>query len=585
MKPFLRLGIILLAIHTILPTAGYASYLMAPSTEKDLPYSVQTRNLLKHLFNNRTVIGGQVIAVKGSKGKQFSGNYLDVGELGGVKKDDVFALFTPQGEPVGFAHVVETQHYTSTFEFMELTVEPSDNLIAKRVTREVSIRLPKNLMISPDMRNWKMSTKLAGGQKKSSGSPGAQQNGAAQTGLPPLPSNSTMTTSSGSNLPSLPSNNDNGTGNALPPLPGSGVASTDNTGLTPLPMNDTSSPGGTMPALPTGGDSGNSLPPLSGDNGGGLPPLGTDTNSSGLPSLPSDNSTTQPSLPSTSTGLPPLSNDVSAPPMSSTGAPDSGLPALPPAGDVAGTPALPENNSSNAMPALPGNDSQPALPALGAPDTTIPPAPGADSTLQTLPSVPAAGSTPLGAPASTPGDMSLPPLPGDTPANQGTPMLPPQSSLPLDSSNGMASSNGLPGDVPAVPPSLENNAPPALADMSLPPIADSSLPGQPAMTSVDSSAPGLPPVDNSSPPALADMSLPPASDNALPGQSTTALPPSLNPPAMEDLSPPSIASGISTSASTASHSSNLGLPAVPTDVQTGFLQDIPTLSPAKKPAA
>ena len=264
MKLFLNLTIFfLLACVLILPSDSFSAYQMAPSTGNDLPYSVQTRNLLKHLFNNRTVIGGQVIAVKGSEGKQFNGNYLDVGELGGVKKDDVFALFTPQGEPVGFAQVVETQHYTSTFKFFEMTVELSNNLIAKKATEEVRVRLPNKLMISPDMRNWGSKTKLASTKKKPAGSSAgvAQANGSSQGVLPPLPSNSTMAASTGSNLPPLPSNNDNGTGNALPPLPGSGVASTDNSGLTPLPMNDSTSPGGSLPPLTTNGDAGNNLPP------------------------------------------------------------------------------------------------------------------------------------------------------------------------------------------------------------------------------------------------------------------------------------------------------------------------------------
>src|SRR5258708_38315122 len=114
---------------------------MPPSTGTNIPYSAQTKNIIKDLFNNRTVLGAQVIALKDQPGKNYNANYIDIGDLGGVRKNDVFALFTPHGEPVGFIRIVDAQRYTSTFDFIELTVAPSDNLIGKKVTDEVKNRL------------------------------------------------------------------------------------------------------------------------------------------------------------------------------------------------------------------------------------------------------------------------------------------------------------------------------------------------------------------------------------------------------------------------------------------------------------
>src|SRR5580698_8199827 len=101
LRAFLLTGIFSISIPS------FASYGVAASTGSGLPYSVQTKNIVKNLFNNRTVIGGQVIALKDQPGKNFSGNYIDIGDLSGVKRGDVFALFTPKGEPVGFVRIVE----------------------------------------------------------------------------------------------------------------------------------------------------------------------------------------------------------------------------------------------------------------------------------------------------------------------------------------------------------------------------------------------------------------------------------------------------------------------------------------------
>ena len=135
----LKLSLLLFIVCSV----SYGSYGVAPSTGSGLPYSVETKTLVKSLFNNKNIIGGQVIALKDQPGKSYSGNYLDVGSLGGITKGDVFAFFTPQGEPVGFGRVVEVQRYTSSFSFIrELTVDPTDNLVGKKVTEEIRLRLP-----------------------------------------------------------------------------------------------------------------------------------------------------------------------------------------------------------------------------------------------------------------------------------------------------------------------------------------------------------------------------------------------------------------------------------------------------------
>ena len=135
-----------------IPNSGKGAYGLGPSTGTDLPYSVQFKNNLKNLHHNASFIGGQVIALRDTPGKEYSGNYIDVGDLGGVKRGDVFALFSPNGEPVGFIKITEVQRYTSSFEFLELTVNPSENLEAKKVTNDIRDRLPSMLSAHPDMR-------------------------------------------------------------------------------------------------------------------------------------------------------------------------------------------------------------------------------------------------------------------------------------------------------------------------------------------------------------------------------------------------------------------------------------------------
>ena len=211
--------LILSAGLTASSALSYSSYQMAPSTGDDLPFSVQSRTLLKHLFDNRNVIGGNVIALRDQPGRQYSGNYIDAGDLGGVKRDDVFALFTPQGEPVGFIRIVDAQRYTSSFEFMELTVDPANDLIAKKLSAEIQSRLPEKLFAYPDMKHFRKHMDVAMGKGNKTGKAGFQTgNGSASTPLPPLPSEE-ATTSSNSSLPPLPETGTASTGSAsaLPP--------------------------------------------------------------------------------------------------------------------------------------------------------------------------------------------------------------------------------------------------------------------------------------------------------------------------------------------------------------------------------
>ena len=94
----LLLSAILLIGSMVLPSVTRALNSLPPSTGLSIPYSVQTKNLVKHLFNNRTIMGGQVIALRDQPGRDYSANYLDIGDLAGVKAGDVFAIFTPEGD-------------------------------------------------------------------------------------------------------------------------------------------------------------------------------------------------------------------------------------------------------------------------------------------------------------------------------------------------------------------------------------------------------------------------------------------------------------------------------------------------------
>ena len=102
------------------------------------------------------------------------------------------------------------------------------------------------------------------------------------------------------------------------------------------------------------------------------------------------------------------------------------------------------------------------------------------------------------------------------------------------------------------------------ADLSLPPVASNSLSPAP---SHESSMP-LPGMDNTAatlPPGVPDMN------------SQTMTPPGLDVPPVVNNGTPATTS--------ASHAADLNLPAVPTEIKSGFLQDLPTLSSSKKPAA
>jgi hypothetical protein len=149
-------------------SVSHGSYGIPPSTGSGLPYSVETRTLVKTLFDNRTIVGGQVIALKDQPGKNYSGNYLDIGSLSGVNIGDVFAFFTPEGEPVGFGRIVEVQRYTSSFSFIELTVDPTDNLIGKKVTQEIKLRLSPGMAIDLPMDRFKKGRVLAEHKKRNS---------------------------------------------------------------------------------------------------------------------------------------------------------------------------------------------------------------------------------------------------------------------------------------------------------------------------------------------------------------------------------------------------------------------------------
>jgi hypothetical protein len=589
MKPHPLRWFALIPFLSLLVIKAEASYLLPPSTGTDVPYSIQTKTLLKGLFNNANVAGGQVVALKDQPGRHFSGNYIDVGDLAGVKKGDVFALFSPKGDPVGLIRVTLVQRFVSAFEFIELTVDPSENLIAKRVTEEVKGRLPERLRIVPDMGKFKRSVVASKGSIKAK---------AGQSLLPPLPGDSSSST-----LPALPGE---GTG-TLPALPGEATGD-----LPPAPEMDMGPMGSGLPPLPMDGEA---LP--SGD--GGLPPLPDASADGGLPPLDGDSSL--PPL-DPSAGLPPGDPGMSdLPPM-----PDQGMPALP--GDGFSDPA------ATGLPPL--ND--PGLPPLeGGADGGLPPLPSSD--LPQDGSLPPLGMDdslpPLSDPGSLPpsSDSSLPPIPGPETGASDPNGLPPFSDLP-----------DAPTPMTGLSPfsSSDMSLPPSSSDASLPPLGDdSSLAPPPAVADLPGSDLGLPPaMDGSLPPVEdpmmpvaslpgidSDASLPPSIDDSLPPSSDLALPgsglpstdlaslppePAGLPPmdGMDDLPPPSLdapGAGLPSLASSPSmgssdlpgmddlppsleapspilspagngHAAQLGLPALPTGVRGGFLQDLPTLA-------
>ena len=338
--------VLLIAFLLSFPAFSFCAMDLSPSTGSELPYSVQTRKYLKErLFNNRDYIGGQVIAVRNTPGKYYSANYIDVGSLGGIKQGDVLALFTTHGEPVGFIRVVEAQRYTSSFEFVELTVNPTDDLTVKKVPQEMKNHLPSNLSIYPDMQNWKPGVRFVGTKKKGAtvAALGKGKNEvASQPPLPPLPTESTAT---GANLPPLPSSSVV-SGSSLPPLPEGGVASMQGGSLPPLPASNAPENNTNLPPLPA--SSGNTaempMPPMPGgtENAAALPPIGSQPSNlgTGAPELPPLPSTGAEANPSAMPGLP-LDNSPASMPMPDLtppsslppGAVDNGMPPLPATGN------------------------------------------------------------------------------------------------------------------------------------------------------------------------------------------------------------------------------------------------------------
>jgi len=530
-------------------SVSYGSYGIPASTGSGLPYSVETRNLVKDLFDNRTIVGGQVIALKDQPGKSYSGNYLDIGALAGVKTGDIFAFFTPQGEPVGFGRIIEVQRYTASFSFIELTVDPTDNLIGKKVTQELKLRLSTGKTIDLPMGRFKKSVIFLSRKHKSVAPPNISIQGAVeqnnalseQSTLPPLPGDSNTTTEPNTALGSVAPNN----GSALPELPmdntGAGsISATPSSGsdLPPLNTDDNN-----LPALPGTDSNSNALPPLS--DSSALPGMAhSDNSSANIPPL-SDSGDTGSSLPSLTMGD-----------TTTASIPEAGLPGM----DNGG--GLPPANSST----LPGMDNgglPPATEAASLPgmtDTTMAAAPGIG-----LPGMDNGGGLP-------PANSST--LPGMD--NGGLPPASETASLPgmTDTTMAAAPGIGLPGmdNSGGLPPPMANNSllPVVSADNALPstlPAPDGALP------QVDSTVPtGFPPITMGSLPPAMDMN---GGQVAPPDVSVTA--------------PPMVANAVSAPAQSSPadnyQPSDLGIPSVPSKVNSGYLQDIPTLSSSKKPAA
>jgi len=520
---------LLVASTFVLPgfaRAYYADFVkpMAPP-----PVSQQRSQVLIPSYYNQKILGGQIIALKNEPGSMYAQNHIDVGLLGGVKKGDVFAVYSPSGTPVGFIRVIEPSRYTSTFEFVELTIPPSTHLTVKMIPDSVRALLPPGLRVEPKKIALKKKSKGTSGPKAPAvgAVEGAANTGAAST-LPPLPGTASpdnaglpplsgATTSTDHSLPSLPGTTTS-TENSLPPLPGTN-AQLDNS----------------LPALPGSqntGTSGENLPPLPmGDQGTPAP-----SSPSNLPPMP------EMAMPSSK---PPSSlSDVGAlpPPDFPTGGPD-GLPSLPSGSESAslsgGLPPLPSGDVTSAPPALPGVESPsssagaPSLPGsdLSAP----PPLPGGDSSL------PSASSSDLSTPPALPG-MELPPAPGG------------ELALPSTTASAVPAAPGLdlvppPGVDLAVPPAVTASAAPAAPGLDLvpPPGADLAVP--PAATaSSEPAVPGL------------EVALPAGNDLLAP------------PPSTADMTTPALNIG-----------STLDVPAVPSSPTTTGVpaQDLPTLRSGK----
>jgi len=205
---------------------------------------------------------------------------------------------------------------------------------------------------------------------------------------------------------------------------------------------------------------------------------------------------------------------------------------LPPADGTASLPGMPDTTMAAAPTGLPGMDNSGGLPP---------------ATSSTLPGMDNRGLSPAD------GTASLPGMPDTTMAAA------PGTGLP-----GMDNSGGL-------PPMANNSLPMVSADSSLP----SALPApEGTLPPVDSTIPnGFPPTTMGSLPSAMDI-------NA--GQ--------MAPPDVSATLPPMIANASSAPIQNSPASSNyqpsdLDIPAVPSKVNSEYLQDIPTLSSSKKPAA
>jgi hypothetical protein len=235
-----------------------------------------------------------------------------------------------------------------------------------------------------------------------------------------------------------------------------------------------------------------------------------------------------------------MDNSGGLPPANTTTLPgmDNGLP---PVGGTAALPGMDATMSSAPGAGLPGMDNSGGLPSANT--TTLP---GMDN-----------GLPPVGGTAALPG---------------------------MDATMSSASGAGLPpidiDNVASLPGSDNGGGLPPMANNSLPIVSgDNSFPAAlpaPAETlpSVESTVTdGFPPTTMGSLPPTLDMN---GGQIAPPDISAAVLPMLANVSSV-----PSQASPVSNNY----HPSDLDIPAMPSKVNTGYLQDIPTLSFSKKPAA
>jgi len=372
------------------------------------PVSEQRQKDLVKVYH-KDIMGGQIIALKDDQKSMCALNHIDIGALGGVKAGDVFAVYSPSGKPVGFIRVIQPSRYTSSFEFVELTIPPSKNLTVKKVPDSVREQLPPGLRVEP---KFVASAKKKGkGVKKTPATPSTSEPAKTDGGLPPLPGTVSgddtglpalpgAVTPADNTLPPLPGANAQPDG-SLPPLPGAGTQA--NADLPPLPMGEGGTPasGSDLPPMPemalpaskppqSLADVG-ALPPPDFPSGGpdGLPGL-EDPMMGGVPALPGMDMAPPPGLdmglptdPTSSLpGLdlaPPPGLDLMAPPSATSSAPAlPGLDLAPPPGlDLMAPPS-----ATSSAPALPGLDlaPPPGMDLMAPPATTsaIPELPGLD---------------------------------------------------------------------------------------------------------------------------------------------------------------------------------------------------------------